>query len=131
MAGLRGATSLWNAASVAQNAVSASAYIGSGPYVVVYINNASGFNATFGLQVTALAKDNPGLNEINAGLSDGGLTWYDFVDSAGTAVTLTVNNGVLKAFDLSPFGPELVRLKRTDANGTGTISAILSCFGPN
>lgn len=129
MAQLRGGTQLWDAHSVATNDVSDWAYIGPGPYVAIYIDgSASSHAGTFSVQVAGIAADRAGLNDIDASqVPDGGLTWYDY----NGATSLAVAAGAKICFDLSPFGPSLIRLKRTDATGTDTFSAVVTSFGPN
>jgi hypothetical protein len=124
----RGGTQLWAAgSSVAQNAKSKYAYIGPGPYVVVYIDGTLSSHAgTFKVQVAGIATNKPGLNETD-GTTDGGLTWYDY----NGATSLAVAAGGTIAFDLSPFGPSLIRLVRTDATGTDVFSAIVTTNGPS
>lgn len=129
MAQLRGGTQLWNAQSIAQNDVSEWAYIGPGPYVTIYIDgSASSHAGTFSVQVAGIAADRAGLNNIDASQgADGGLTWYDY----SGATSLAVAAGAKICFDLSPFGPSLIRLKRTDATGADTFSALITTFGSN
>jgi hypothetical protein len=112
---------------VAQNAKSKYAYVGPGPYIVVYIDGTASAKAgVFKVQVAGIATDKPGLNETD-GTTDGGLTWYDY----NGATALAVGAGATLAFDLSPFGPSLIRLVRTDANGTDVFSALVTATGPN
>jgi len=133
MGSLRGGTKLWDAttgAAVAQNAASAPAYVGTAPFVVLYIKGAgSGVASTFKIQVADDVGRTAGLNLLDSvvGAPDYGLTWYDYVGGP----TLTLGVGGNQAFELSPFGPQILRLVRTDANGTDNFEAFITSYGPN
>jgi hypothetical protein len=133
MASLRGGTTLWSAvtgATVAQNAVSAPAYVGAAPFVVVYIKGAgSAVASTFKLQVADDPSRTAGLNLLDSevGAPGWGVDWYDYTGGP----TLAVGIGANVAFELSPFGPQILRLVRTDANGTDNFEAFVTSYGPN
>jgi hypothetical protein len=128
MASLRGGQKIWDGVNVSPGDTSEIALVGPGPYCVIYVDNSQGGDdATFGVQVSAGETVNAGRNAIDDQDSDGGVTWFDYVGAAAIAVAA----GDTKAFDLSPFGPPLVRLIRTDTNGDITLTAFLSSFGPN
>lgn len=134
MASLRGSTQIWTAASgtgITQNAVSKWAYVGTAPYVSVYIKNGA-VAATFKIQVTGQVPDRAGLNDIDASLTDGGLSWYDYhAGPATTELSLVVGISGFEAFDLSPFSPSLLRLFRTDASGASNVEAFVAHNGAN
>lgn len=125
MAFLRGGTKIWNAATVAQNNTSEIAYIGPGPWVVVYINSSGA--ASIDVQVAPSDAIEAGLNALTSTAvnQDGGLVWHGLNGHTGIAVA--ANTPI--AIDLSPFGAQFIRLKRTDATGTPTITAWVSAFG--
>lgn len=125
MANLRGGTKVWNAASPAQNNTSKIAYIGPGPWVVVYLE--STLAATLDIQVAPSDSVEAGLNALSSSAvnQDGGLTWFGL--NGHTGIVLTANTPI--AIDLSPFGAQFVRLKRTDATGAPVITAWVSAFG--
>lgn len=133
MASLRGGTKLWDAvtgATVAQNAVSAPAYVGAAPFVVIYIKGVgSAVASTFKLQVADDPARTAGLNLLNpvVGAPNWGVDWYDYTGGP----TLTVGVGANVAFELSPFGPQILRIVRTDANGTDNFEAFVTSYGPN
>jgi hypothetical protein len=134
MASLRGTTQVWTAASgaaITQNAVSKWAYVGTAPYVTIFIKNGA-VAATFKIQVAGQVPDKAGLNEIDAGLTDGGLSWYDYHASPSTTeLSLPVGISGFEAFDLSPFSPSLLRLFRTDASGASNVEAFVAHNGAN
>lgn len=126
MASLRGSTSLWDALSVATNDVSDWAYIGSGTAVTVFIENSGSNAATFTVQVSGDVSVSAGLNDIDSSLADGGLTWYDYQG----VVAESVASGAKAAFDLTPFGPQILRLKcAADGGGANTVTAFVVCNG--
>ena len=127
MASLRGGTKVWNGDTVNQNNTSKFAVIGPGPYVAIYIE--SSVTGTFQIQVATSDAPEPGLNALGAnGVNqDGGLVWHDYSGADALAVT----GNVPIAFDLAPFSPQFVRIKRTDSGAASTITAWVSCFGPN
>lgn len=129
MASLRGGQQLWNGATVNQNDKSANALIGPGPYVTLYITNTGANAATFDVEVSATASSKGGRNALDS-TADGGLTWFPYNGASG-ASSITVPAGKSLAIDLAPFSPPFVRLKRTDANGATTITALVSAFGAN
>lgn len=129
MAQLKGSTNLWNAASIAAGAKSAPAYVGPGSNVCFYIEGDVTTDMTFKVQVAGSVPEKAGLNAIDSTQlpGDGGLIWYDY----NGATALTVAHGTSVAFDLTPFGPTIARLVRTDAGAAGTITAFITSFGPN
>lgn len=129
MASLRGGQQLWSGAAVTTGEVSPLVEVGPGPYVAFYIENTGGVNATFTVEAAASPSTEPGRNALD-GTTDGGLWWGSYVKN-GSVVTITVNAGSSGVLDLSPFGPQFVRIKRTDAGASTTISAIATSFGPN
>lgn len=128
MASLKGGTSLWNAAAVTTGEASAVAYVGPGLNVAVYIENSGAVNATFDIEVAGSLNPPAGRNAFNDSEDpDGGLVWYKYQG----ATSIAVNAGANTCFDLAPFSPTLVRLKRTDAGGSTTVTAFTTAFGPN
>ena len=128
MASLRGGGDLWTATSgtgITQNAVSAPVFVGSAPYVSLFIKGGA-TASVFKVQVTGIAADRPGINELDQTVG-GGATWYDY----DGALTLTVGISTNVAFDLSPFAPSIIRLVRTDAAAATDISALVVTNGPN
>lgn len=125
MSSLRGGTKIWNAASPVQNNTSKIAYIGPGPWVVVYIS--SNLAATIDIQVAPSDSIEAGLNALSSTAvnQDGGLNWFGLNGHTGIAVA--ANTPI--AIDLSPFGAQFIRLKRTDATGAPVITAWVSAFG--
>ena len=126
MAGLRGSKQLWGTAAagatVAAAGTSAYAVIGAQNNVVVYIANSGGVDATFTVQVSSGAPGNaPGQNALTND-ADGGIDWYDYTG----AEDISVPAGSNVAFDLSPFGPQFIRLLRSDAAGNTTVSAFVT-----
>ncbi len=137
MASLRGGQVLWAlGTSVADVAVSPLVNVGASPYVCVYVSNAhASIDTTFKIEVSGNAQPTPGRNAV-ADTADGGLVWYDYMnvksDGTFTVATFTVVHANDFAFDLSPFAPEFMRLKRTDSGGANTsITAFVTAFGPN
>ena len=128
MASLQGGTQLFdvatNGAAVNTDDVSVIGYIGPGPYVTVFID--SEVEATFKVQVANVASPHAGRNALNSDV-DGGLVWYDY--DGATALVCTA--GAPTAFDLSPFGPILMRLYCVDGGAGGTVNAFVNSFGPN
>jgi len=128
MASLRGGGTLWtttSGAGIVQNAFSAPVFVGSVPFVTVLVKGGA-LASVFKVQVAGVAADKPGLNELD-GTAGGGVVWYDY--DGATALAVGVNTNV--AFDLSPFGPSIMRLLRTDANGATNIEALVVTNGPN
>jgi len=128
MATLKGSTRLWGsndatAAAVLTTETSATAYVGASPFVTFYVNNTGGVAATFDIEVSFPVGNAPGRNA----LGDASDIWYTY----DGATALSVPNGTTRAFDLSPFGPTLVRLKRADGGGSTTILAHVAYEGTN
>lgn len=130
MASLRGSTTLWDAATVnpadSSTLKSGIAVPGPGTSVVIYIDSDQG--ATFDIEVAV----NPtgteaGRNAVDDSDPDGGLTWFKYDGGTG----LTVTGGTPVAFDLSPFGPQLFRLVRTDSGTSATVTAYSTAIGVN
>ena len=136
MASLQGGQTLWSAATLANGSadtvVSANANIGPGPWVCVYIKNTSAIALTFKIEVAGVAQPYAGRNALDSTAS-GGLDWYDYIPAGETSVlSLAVAATKNIAIDLSPFSPELMRLVRTDTNGSAaTVSAFVTSFGAN
>lgn len=137
MASLRGGQVLWGSsytdddseinyttATVGGTDISPAVVIGSGPYVVVYIDNSMGSNtnATFKIQVSAGDDPRPGLNGNGENTA-----WFDLNGST----SIVVDSGDTVAYDLSPFGAPMFRLARTDSGDPTDLLAFVSSFGPN
>jgi len=131
MANLRGGQQLWNG-NVSASGVSPLAIVGAGPYVAVYIQNTGSIAATITVQASATAKPDAGRNALD-GTTDGGLVWFDYFDKTAdaAAIQVTVAAGQSRMLDLSPYAPQFIRLKRTDALADTTLVAIVSAFGAN
>lgn len=132
MASLKGGTSLWSGTTLASGDKSAKAAIGPGPWVAVYIKNTSNVALTFKIQVAGVANPVAGKNALD-GTADGGLDWFDYIPAGETSVlSIAVAATTDIAVDLSPFAPELMRLERTDNNGSANaVTAFVTSFGPN
>lgn len=131
MAELRGGQYLWNAQSISSGAKSPLASIGAGPYVTIYIKNPdAAIDATFAVEVSATASPKAGRNALDS-TADGGLDWFPLQTDDGHVVSIAVTHGTNVAVDLSPFGPQFIRLRRTDANGAITCTALVSSYGPS
>ena len=137
MAQLRGGFQFWSAGdSVANAAASPLCEVGPSPWVAVYLaNEHASIDTVFKVQVAGTASPEAGRNALTDD-DDGGLTWFDYqvVKSDGTfaVLTFTLTHGLELAYDLSPFGPQFIRLLRTDSNGANTaIEAFLTAFGPS
>lgn len=130
MSSLRGSQYLWNAAPVVLNGVSNLAIPGPGPYLSLYVTSDTACTLT--VQAAVSASPEPGRNALTSA-ADGGLTWYDYFtkDDPSTATTVVLTANQAHCLDLSPYGPEFVRLKATTLTGTATITALVSSFGPN
>ncbi|MDE2100538.1 MAG: hypothetical protein KGL39_25060 [Patescibacteria group bacterium] len=143
MASLRGSQQLWNSAgaiaanvngvlssavvdgsAVTQNSASGWAVVGPGPNVAIYIDASQ--TGTFAVEV-AVTPTYAGLNALDTSQADGGVIWYKY----NSAASLSVTGGTPISFDLSPFSPGILRLVRTDAGTTGTVTAWVTSFGPN
>lgn len=130
MASLKGGDYLFNG-SIANNAVSTLVNIGPGPWVALYITNTSAITPTFKIQVATTASPQAGRNALSSA-ADGGLTWFDYIPqglSATPAISVAQNAAI--CYELSPFGPNFIRLLRTDALGAANVVAMVSSFGPN
>jgi hypothetical protein len=124
MASLRGATALWNAVVVNSNDASSFATPGPGPFVAVYFQTDK--DATFKIQASATVSVSPGLNASDTSEPDGDLIWCDY--DGATSIAVTANTPL--CFDLSPFGPQFIRI--VCVTGTNvTTTALVSSFGPN
>jgi hypothetical protein len=136
MASLQGGTTLWSAATLGNGSgdtvVSANANIGPGPWVCVYIKNTSAVALTFKVEVAGVAHPYAGRNALDD-TADGGLDWYNYIPAGETSIlSIAVAATSKVAIDLSPFSPELMRLVRTDTNGSAvTVSAFVTSFGAN
>jgi hypothetical protein len=124
MAQLRGGTQLWSSVSLAGTGVSPLAVIGSDPYVVVYLSNEGAISTTYNVEVAATANPDAGRNALD-GTASGGLTWYTLTNHTG----LVVAAGIKMAFDLSPFGPQFLRLVRTDGGAANAVTAFVTSVG--
>lgn len=129
MAQLRGGQALWTSQTVNAGDKSPLVEVGTGPYVSFFIENQGAVSVTLTVEAAATADPSAGRNALD-GTADGGLFWGAYVKN-GTAITITVTAGSSGVIDLSPFGPQFVRLHRTDANGACELTAIASSFGPN
>lgn len=131
MAILRGGQQVWNG-TVSAGGVSALAISGPGPYVAVYISNTGGTTATVTVQAAVSTGPEAGRNALS-GAADGGLVWYDYFDKTAdaAAISVAVAAGATRMIDLSPFAPQFVRLKRTDAGADTTLLGFISSFGAN
>lgn len=130
MASLRGGQYLWNNAAVVLNGVSNLAAPGPGPYLTLYVE--SDTNVTLTLQVATNPNPSAGFNAIGDDVGSS-LVWCNYYskNAPTTAVTIVVTAGTPIALDLSPFGPEFLRLEATTLTGTAHITAMCSSFGPN
>lgn len=135
MASLRGSQVIWNAASVnpsdTTTIYSKAAVVGPGPWVTLYLtaDQAGTFVVQAGVNPTGIEA---GRNAYNDGsLPDGGMIWFDVLDKESNAVKFTITGGQHLAIDLSPFGPQMLRLKRTDGGTTATVTAYVTAFGQN
>lgn len=132
MASLKGGDSFWNAHTLAVGDKSKLLEPGPGPYVSIYIALTGGTSAVFAVEVSAVASPEPGLNAIDGTQADGGLVWYPYANKQNTTpLSLTVNTGTPLAVDLSPFGPQFIRLHCTAETGSPSVTALLTAFGPN
>lgn len=126
MANARGFTSLWENENVDQDDFSPWAVVGQDPYVTIYI--CTDVDATFdieaGLNFTGIEA---GLNAIDSSDPSGGLSWHKYEG----ATALEVVSGVKACYDLSPFGPQFIRLIRTDSGSTANVRAGVTNYGPN
>ena len=130
MASLKGGDYFWNAHVLANGDKSVLLEPGPGPWVTIYINNSGAASATFAVEVSAVTTPEPGRNALD-GTPDGGLIWYPYANKeATTPLSLVVASTAQIAVDLSPFGPQFIRLHCTATTGT-TVTAMLSSFGPN
>lgn len=136
MASLRGQQKIWDNAVVnpasAPTITSPVVIPGSGAYVSIYIqcDQTSTFAIEVGVNPTGVES---GRNAVNASaLPDYGLLWFPYtrLDSASD-VTIAVTANAPVAVDLSPFGPQYLRLRRTDNGTSGHVTAYATAFGPN
>jgi hypothetical protein len=130
MASLRGQTTLFDAAQTDpgdDTSKSAIAYVGADSFVVLYIAP-DGEDMEFDVEV-AVAAGQAGLNGIDHTdtSGDGGLTWFKYEGAAGIAAP----DGSGTAYDLSPFAPQILRIRRTDGNAAAPVSAFVTHNGPN
>jgi len=123
MASLRGYTKLWDGGTVGADDLSAVAYL-IGPWVTIFVDNAGTNVHVFRVQVAPSTA--AGLNEVDANT-----VWYDYQEKDLSASgEVSVASGENKAIDLSPFGPQLLRL--LCVSGTDNeVTAVVTSFGPN
>lgn len=131
MASLRGFNALWQSTHVDPNddttITSALAVIGQDPYVTIYIcsDEDATFDVEAGLNPTGVEAGRNAIDDSDS--PDGGLKWFKYTGSTA----LAVSGGSRAAFDLSPFGPQYVRIVRTDNGSAGNVTAAVTSYGPN
>ncbi|MEM3008352.1 MAG: hypothetical protein QXU32_01495 [Nitrososphaerales archaeon] len=120
----RGATVVWNNQSVGNGDKSAPAYTW-GKSIAVFIDNLGSNPHTFALQAAETGVQQPGLNEFDPSLTDGGLTWFN----VNGFDSLTVAANAKTVWNVPNFTPSLVRLICT-AGTANAITAVIAVYGP-
>ena len=137
MAGLRGSKQLWGTGQTgaivssfgttgATGDISDRATVGAQQNVCIYVGNTGGTAATFNVEVATSGVSAPGENALNDIGPDEGMIWFKYDRGTG----ITAPTGTFKAVDLSPFGPQYLRLRRTDSNGATSIVAFVTSEAP-
>jgi len=130
MAHQRGVSSLWKSTDAASPAGGSTiASPGSLSNVAVFIQNIAGGALTFKVQAASPAGRTAGRNELTSA-ADGGQIWHDMMKSDGSGpLVLTSATNTNVCYDLSPYGPELLRLVSVEGFTAGKVVAGVTFSG--